>query len=416
MVPKNIVSIQGPNGRQDMQIAHFIQRYPPALGGSESYFARLTDYLKSHGDTVTVFTSSAIDLEEMWRKPQGKSIHATAEHDGGIRRYRPLTFPLRRYFLKALSLIPIRRLQALTLPCNPVCAGMWRDAGHFEGPLDAVHATAFPYSFPIACAERLARRRKVPLFLTPFLHLGDSNDPRDRTRHQYTQPVLRQFLERATGIFVQTEVERQAVLKLGIPGERVHLQGLGVEPSECTGGDRSATRRRWKIQPEERVVGHLANLSYEKGTIDLLKANPQSRIVLAGPSMPNFERFWTTYPHKANVLRLGTMNDEERRDFYSAIDVFCLPSRSDSFGLVLLEAWANAKPVVVYRAGGPAELVRDGVDGFVVECNDRALSSAIAQTTVSMGQAGFERVHREFPWQDKLNVVRSVIQQAVTPL
>ena len=50
--------------------------------------------------------------------------------------------------------------------------------------------------------------------------------------------------------------------------------------------------------------------------------------------------------------------------------IFALPSRSDSFGLVLLEAWANAVPCVVYRAGGPADLVRHGVDGLQAPCGD----------------------------------------------
>ena len=88
----------------------------------------------------------------------------------------------RRWLLKPLSLIPLSSWQCLTLPCNPVCPGMWRDAGRFAGPVDAVHAFAFPYSFPAACGLRLARRRGVPFLLTPFLHLGDPTDPRDRTR------------------------------------------------------------------------------------------------------------------------------------------------------------------------------------------------------------------------------------------
>ncbi len=424
-----------------MHVAHFLQRYPPALGGSEAYFARLTEYLRAAGDTVTVFTSTAVELSEMWfRAPtpsegegrgggDGVRVELTVPTvpptltlpltEGGdnadIRRYRPLTFPGRRYVLKALSLIPNRRLQALTLPCNPVCPVMWRDAGAFDGPLDAVHATAFPYTFPIACGLRLARRRKVPFFLTPFLHLGDPNDPNDRTRRQYTSPVLRWLLRQADGVFVQTVGERRAVIDLGVPESRVILQGLGVDAGECTGGDRDGTRMKWGVRPEELVVGHLANLSEEKGTIDLLKAKPDARIVLAGPAMPNFERFWRTYPHKDRVVRLGVLSEAEKRDFFAGIDVFCLPSRSDSFGLVLLEAWANAKPVAVYRAGGPADLVRDGVDGIVADCNPASLAQgmrAFADPTrrAAMGSSGRERVLRDFRWPEKLATVRNALR------
>ncbi len=437
-----------------MHVAHFLQRYPPALGGSEAYFARLTESLRAAGDTVTVFTSNAIELGDMWRpraltlplpvggdkqlasvfSPSPLEGEGRGGRDGStgaprpptltlpgggdeahLRRYRPLTFPGRRYVLKALSLLPIRRLQALTLPCNPVCPDMWRDAGAFDGPLDAVHATAFPYTFPITCGLRLARRRKVPFFLTPFLHLGDPNDPNDRTRRQYTAPVLRWLLRQADGIFVQTEGERRAVVDLGVPESRVILQGLGVDPAECTGGDRATARRTWGVHDDEIVVGHLANLSEEKGTIDLLMANPAASIVLAGPAMPNFERFWRDYPHKDRVVRLGVLSEPAKRDFYAGIDVFCLPSRTDSFGLVLLEAWANAKPVAVYRAGGPAELVRDGVDGIVADCNPESLAQGMRAFAdplhrAAMGSSGRERVLRDFRWPEKLSIVRDALR------
>jgi hypothetical protein len=49
-----------------MRVAHFVQRYPPALGGSEAFFARLSRHLVSAGDEVTVFTTTALDLETFW--------------------------------------------------------------------------------------------------------------------------------------------------------------------------------------------------------------------------------------------------------------------------------------------------------------------------------------------------------------
>src|SRR5581483_4910426 len=216
---------------------------------------------------------------------------------------------------------------------------------------DVVHAAAFPYAWPIACAWRLARRLGVPFLLTPFLHLGDPDDPDDRTRRGYTAPPLRWLLGQADAVFVQTPLERDAVLGLGVAPARVHLQGLGVEPAECTGGDRPAARRRWGTLPHEVVVGHLANQSREKGTVDLLRAleglwaeGLPIRLVLAGPEMPNFRTFWQDFVRRVrpatvgHVRRLGVLSEAEKRDFFAGLDVFALPSRSDSFGLVLLEA------------------------------------------------------------------------------
>ena len=149
-----------------MHLVHFAQRMPPALGGSEAYFDRLAIFHRESGDTVTTWTTAAIDLEAFWQKERKETDPIFSEV---LRRYSILRFPLRRYFLKAASLIPIPKWQAATLPCNPICPAMWRDAGRYDGPLDAVHATAFPYAFPILCGLRLARKRNVPFFLTPFL-------------------------------------------------------------------------------------------------------------------------------------------------------------------------------------------------------------------------------------------------------
>jgi glycosyltransferase involved in cell wall biosynthesis len=409
-----------------MRLAHFIQRYPPALGGSEAYFARLGRYLAAQGDAVTVFTSTALDLEAFWsprstRLPAGASV----QDDVTVRRYAPLHWPGRRYVLKGLSFCPHPLWQCLTLPCNPVCPGMWRDAGKLDLACDAVHAAAFPYAWPIACARRLARRLRVPLLLTPFLHLGDPDDPADTTRRGYTAPALRWLLRQADAVFVQTPSERDAALRLGVAAERVQLQGLGVEPAECTGGDRSRARTSWNIREHEVVVGHLANHSREKGTIDLLCAlerlwarGQPIRLVLAGPEMPNFRAFWRDFERRvppAAVIRLGVVSEVQKKDFFAGIDVFALPSRSDSFGLVLLEAWANGVPNIAYRAGGVADVIRHERDGLLVPCGDlAALTAALERLCASaelrgqLGEQGRRRLGSDFRWEDKLALVRRV--------
>lgn len=422
-----------------MHVAQFIQRYPPALGGSECYARRLCEHLAARGDEVSVWTSGAIELREMWysANPAGKGgggegsrrRHPRPCRQGSpvICRYTPLHFPARRYVLKALSLVPHRMWQCLTAPCNPVCPAMWRDASRYGGPLDAVHAAAFPYSFPVACGLRLARRRGVPFLLTPFLHLGDPADPRDRTRRQYTAPHLVWLLKQADRVFVQTGAERDAAVALGVPEDRVVLQGLGVEPVECTGGDREQFRGDCGFAADEVVIGHLANNSAEKGTVDLLRAAERAwanghrfRVMLAGPEMPNFRDFWRGFARKDRATRLGVLSARQKRDFFAGIDAFALPSRCDSFGLVLLEAWANGKANVVYRAGGPAELVRHETDGLQAACGDVGeLAACLARIAADanlrrrLGECGRERVASEFRWEDKLELVRQTIRELV---
>jgi glycosyltransferase involved in cell wall biosynthesis len=409
-----------------MRAAHFIQRYPPALGGSEAYFARLSRHLAAAGDQVSVFTTTAVDLEAFWGT-RGRCVRpGVAVEDGvEVRRYGLWRCAGQRRLLRALHLLPWRTWQCLTVPCNPLAGGMWRDAGRADVPFDVVHASAFPYGWLIACGRRLARRLGVPFVVTPFLHLGDPDDPRDRTRRAYLQPALQAMLHAADRVFVQTDVERAALLERGFAEEKVVLQGLGVDPAECTGGDRWAARAGWGAGPGGVVVGHLANNSREKGSVDLLRAAQRAwqrgarfHLVLAGPEMPNFRTFWRYYRPAGPVRRLGVLDDRAKRDFFAGLDVFALPSYSDSFGLVLLEAWANGVPNLAYRASGVAGVIRHEEDGVLVRCGDvEALSGALARLAGDtglrrrFGDAGRERAARDFRWEDKLALVRRVYEE-----
>lgn len=411
-----------------MRIAHFIHRYPPALGGAESYFGRLSRWLAGQGDSVSVFTTDALDLEAFWNPRHAARLPAGVETDAGVQVHRfPIrTFPARRYVLKAASLLPWPRLQGLTLPCNPLVPSLWQAAGKETG-FDVVHASAFPYALPMECGLRLARRLRVPFFLTPFLHLGDPSSTRDRTRRQYLSPPLRRLLFQADRIFVQTRLEWEAVHAVGIAGEKIILQGLGVEPGECTGGSRRRADEIWLLPADRLRIGHLANLSEEKGSCDLLRAllplweeGLPVQVVLAGPKMPNFERFWSTFPEafRPYVTRLGGLPEERKPDFFAALDVFALPSRSDSFGLVLLEAWANEVPCVGYRAGGVAEVIRHEEDGLLAACGDLVgLADCLRRLLKDedlrhrWGQSGRHRVISENRWPAKLEIVRREYQR-----
>jgi glycosyltransferase involved in cell wall biosynthesis len=139
--------------------------------------------------------------------------------------------------------------------------------------------------------------------------------------------------------------------------------------------------------------------------------------------MPNFRRFWPSYRCADRVLRLGVLSDADKRDFYAGLDVFALPSRSDSFGLVLLEAWVNGVPTLAYRAGGVAGVIRDGEDGLLVKCGDveglaAALGRLAGDATLRrrLGAAGRERTRIEFCWPAKLRLVRDMLSFRADPL
>ncbi len=87
------------------------------------------------------------------------------------------------------------------------------------------------------------------------------------------------------------------------------------------------------------------------------------------------------------------------------LDIYCAPSRQESFGVAVIEASACGLPVVVSDVGGLPEVVRDGETGIVVGCEDvAALQAALKRLVLdeslrrSMGLAGRSLVERRFAW------------------
>jgi glycosyltransferase involved in cell wall biosynthesis len=132
---------------------------------------------------------------------------------------------------------------------------------------------------------------------------------------------------------------------------------------------------------------------------------------MGGASSPDFERFLAAMPGGSPpswVHFRGRLPLPETADFYAALDLFALPSRTDSFGIVILEAWANGLPVVAAAAGGLIEVVRDGETGILVPFGDvDRLASALGRLLDrleegrALGEAGRAQVASGYTWDDR---------------
>jgi glycosyltransferase involved in cell wall biosynthesis len=145
-------------------------------------------------------------------------------------------------------------------------------------------------------------------------------------------------------------------------------------------------------------------------------------LVLAGPTMTHFTNFIRAQPREVQnrVHLLGFVPDAEKKDLLAAGDVFALPSRTDSFGIVYLEAWLYNKPVVGAHAGGVPEVIADGRDGFLVKFGDTdALAARIEQLLAdralaeSFGRAGHAKVLASLTWDAVYARVRGVYGELV---
>jgi len=152
-------------------------------------------------------------------------------------------------------------------------------------------------------------------------------------------------------------------------------------------GHRALARRRWGWKEDELLIGVVANLRPEKGHITLLKAVPavvrrfpRAHFLLVGPDpLRQGERLRAMAsdlgPH---VSFLGDCS--EIPELLAALDVFVLPSLSESMPNSLMEAMSAGQPVIVSAVGGCKELVLHGETGMLVPPQDpETLAKQIVQ-------------------------------------
>jgi len=179
--------------------------------------------------------------------------------------------------------------------------------------------------------------------------------------------------------------------------ERVWLWARGVDSIRFDPAKRSAGLRAELAPGGELLVGYVGRLAVEK-RVDLLAqvaALPGVRVVIIG-SGPAELAVRRAVPA---ALFLGQRGGEDLARIYASLDVFVHSGPHDTFGHTLQEAAASGLPVVAPAAGGPLDLVRDGVTGFLVTPSDpSALAAAVARLAAdpalraAQGRAGRQLV------------------------
>jgi glycosyltransferase involved in cell wall biosynthesis len=223
--------------------------------------------------------------------------------------------------------------------------------------------------------------------------------------------LLERLLARFTTTLVAVSPEvRDDLVRLRVARpDRFVVIRLGIELDERVDpdGDRRAeTRRALGLGDDAFVVGWVGRMTAVKRTDDVLRAfrllldrDIDARLCLVGdgPDRKALER----RAHELGIVRrcafVGYQDDVAR--FYDAMDVLLLPSTNEGTPVSVIEALAAKRPAVATRVGGVPDVVRDEVDGFLVEVGDaEALADRLARLAhdperrARMGAAGRARV------------------------
>jgi glycosyltransferase involved in cell wall biosynthesis len=185
--------------------------------------------------------------------------------------------------------------------------------------------------------------------------------------------ILRARHNRATVNLCTSNAMADQLNQHGI--ERVALWPGGVDTNRfCPGRRSEAMRERLSGgHPESPLLLYVGRLSPEK-SLDRLKpmlqALPDARLALVGdgPHHKPLQQHFAGMP----VYLAGFLRGDELAEAYASADVFVMPSRTETLGLVVLEAMSSGLPVAAARAGGIPEMIEDGVSGCLFDDEESA--------------------------------------------
>jgi glycosyltransferase involved in cell wall biosynthesis len=199
-----------------------------------------------------------------------------------------------------------------------------------------------------------------------------------------------------------------------------HFDGY-IDPGIC--------RRTYGIGPMDPMVLFVGRMAIQKGPDLLLEAVPgilhhrrDAKIVFVRDGYMK-----QSLEHRANQLGvrhavrfLGSMSiNVDLTNLYKSADVVCVPSRNEPFGIVVLEAWAAGKPVVVTKNSGPAEIVNHNHEGFIVYDNPGSICWGIKEIFNNfsharwMGERGRAKAAFQFSWDASASQTEGIYRELI---
>ena len=245
-----------------------------------------------------------------------------------------LTMPCPTYPEIRLSLFPGAKVSSMIREFNPDCLHIAT-----EGPLGLAargyasrNGLAFTSAYHTRFPEYVHARTKIPL--------------------KITYSFLRWFHSRSELVMVPTEEVKKDLIKYKIGNPKIWSRGVDLEIFKPKKG------RRKNKKP---ILLNVGRVSVEKNLEEFLKIDLPYEKWIVGDG-PAFKELKKKYP---KVIFYGAKNKEELEYYYNKADVFVFPSKTDTFGLVLLEAMACGLPVAAFPVSGPLDVIGNSNAGIL---------------------------------------------------
>ena len=214
-------------------------------------------------------------------------------------------------------------------------------------------------------ARRHCVKRNIPFTTAFHTKFPEYVKARFGVPVSWTYKLMRWFHSESRGIMVATQTIEDELIKWGLGNIKRWTRGVDTELFR--------PRDKTYLSLPRPISLYVGRVAVEKNIKAFLELDlPGTKLVVGdGPQRMELSK---AYP---NVSFVGSKYDEELARHFAASDVFVFPSRTDTFGLVLLEALASGVPVAAFPVAGPLDVIGDAPVGCLSEDLEAAVHAAL---------------------------------------
>lgn len=236
-----------------------------------------------------------------------------------------------------------------------------------------------------------------------------------------TRVIQRFLLNRTDLIMVPSQEVGEKITMLGVKSNKVVVR-LGVNLKNFKPPkNKEEAKTRLGITQKSIVIGFCGRLAREKNLkvlyrafkklrLDIKELNP--KLLLVGEGLTEIKE---QFSKLSETIIVGSVDNPQ--DYYRAMDIFVLPSFTETTGLVVLEAMASGVPVVSSKVGVAVEFIKNGENGYLFDAySDFELFTILKKLSVEkelrekIGKAGMEVVHNKFSWENTTQSISEVME------
>jgi glycosyltransferase involved in cell wall biosynthesis len=292
------------------------------------------------------------------------------------------------------------------------------------GRFDIIHGHDW---HPVLALARIKSEQAIPLVLT--LHSTEwgrcgNNWGNEKISH-------REWLggyESSRIIVTSPQMKTEIVRIYSIPGSKIAIIPNGIVSGKIQKDvDAISVKKKYEIEANASMVLFCGRMSYQKapdllvGAMPLILKNHKNvKFVFAGEgdTMPFCEDMARRLKVNDACRFLGYISSQAKEELMNSCDLFCVPSRNEPFGMVILEAWDAGKPIVATEA---VSIINNFQDGLLAYIQPESIAWCInhllehPKEMRKIARAGHKRIKKEFSWDKIAKEIEDMYDDVIAP-